>query len=52
MSQSSLPFFACPICRRRSFHPQDIANRYCAVCGFVDDQKPAQAQLKDQTEHG
>jgi hypothetical protein len=29
--------FTCPICRRVSHHPRDRAERYCGVCGFVDD---------------
>lgn len=22
----------CPRCRRRSYHPEDVANRYCGAC--------------------
>lgn len=29
--------FVCPICQRRSWHPRDLAERFCAVCGFIDD---------------
>lgn len=31
------PSFLCPLCKLRSFHPRDIAERFCAKCGFVDD---------------
>lgn len=24
--------FVCPDCRRRSWHPQDLANGYCGAC--------------------
>jgi hypothetical protein len=36
------PPFVCPICRRQSWHPRDGAERFCAVCGFVDDVLAAQ----------
>jgi hypothetical protein len=26
------PFFTCPVCRRTSYHPADIQNRYCGAC--------------------
>ncbi len=29
--------FACPICSRVSHNPRDEAERYCGVCGFVDE---------------
>lgn len=35
--KSKPPAFVCPLCKRRSYHPVDIAERYCAACGFVDD---------------
>lgn len=31
------PRFLCPICHRVSHHPRDLAERFCEVCGFVDD---------------
>ena len=31
------PPFVCPICKRQSWHPRDAEQRFCAVCGFVDD---------------
>ncbi len=31
------PTFLCPLCGLRSYHPRDLAERYCARCGFVDD---------------
>lgn len=29
--------FVCPICGRQSCNPHDAQERYCGVCGFVDD---------------
>jgi len=29
--------FTCPFCLRVSHHPHDQAERFCGVCGFVDD---------------
>ncbi len=29
--------FVCPICQRHSWHPKDMTERFCSVCGFVDD---------------
>ncbi len=31
------PHITCPRCGRTSYHPQDIANRFCAACGFWGD---------------
>jgi hypothetical protein len=31
------PPFICPICQRKSWHPRDAKERFCAACGFVDD---------------
>jgi len=31
------PPFVCPICQRGSWHPRDKEERFCGVCGFVDD---------------
>ena len=31
------PSFTCPHCGRTSYHPQDLAQRYCGACHrFVD----------------
>lgn len=33
------PSFCCPRCRRRSFNPHDVAERYCGACHlFTEDQ--------------
>jgi hypothetical protein len=29
--------FTCPRCGRVSHNPRDLAERFCGVCGFVDD---------------
>jgi hypothetical protein len=31
-----VPWITCPKCRRASYHPQDIAERYCGACGCHD----------------
>lgn len=31
------PSIVCPNCGRRSYHPMDIKERYCAICGFHAD---------------
>lgn len=28
---------ACPKCGRLSFHPKDVAEKFCSVCGFHED---------------
>jgi hypothetical protein len=33
--------FTCPKCGRVSHHPRDLAERFCAVCGYVDDIEPS-----------
>jgi len=34
--------FVCPACRRESFNPHDIAQRYCAACHrFFDERSNA-----------
>jgi ribosomal protein L37E len=38
----ALPF-VCPICGRPSWHPRDLAERFCRVCGFMDDRLAAAA---------
>jgi ribosomal protein L37E len=35
--KGGLPSFLCPRCGRRSYHPGDISERFCGVCGFVED---------------
>jgi hypothetical protein len=34
------PSFACPRCRRRSFNPHDIAERYCGACHVFHEDGP------------
>lgn len=29
--------FVCPICQRITHNPHDAEQRFCAVCGYVDD---------------
>ena len=29
---TTLPSYRCPRCGRVSYHPQDLANRYCGFC--------------------
>lgn len=31
------PLFTCPICHRGSWNPHDAEERFCGVCGYVDD---------------
>jgi hypothetical protein len=32
------PSWKCPHCGRRSYHPEDLANRYCGHCHhYCDD---------------
>jgi hypothetical protein len=31
-----VPWITCPKCRRTSYHPKDIAERYCGACGDHD----------------
>ncbi len=31
------PSITCPRCQRVSYHPEDIAQRFCGACGFHDD---------------
>src|SRR4030095_7909702 len=33
------PSITCPSCGRVSYRPKDIEHRYCAVCGFHDDDR-------------
>lgn len=37
LRERTVPVFVCPLCKRRSYHPMDIREHYCAACGFVDD---------------
>lgn len=30
------PSITCPGCSRKSYNPNDIANRYCGFCGYHD----------------
>jgi hypothetical protein len=30
----NLPSVTCPNCKRKSYHPMDIANKYCAACSL------------------
>lgn len=30
------PSFTCPTCKRISYHPKDVEERFCAICGFAD----------------
>lgn len=32
------PTFTCPVCRRRSWHPEDVANEYCGACNAFTGQ--------------
>jgi hypothetical protein len=35
------PSFTCPDCGRTSYHPQDVAHRYCGACHtFPEDRMP------------
>lgn len=51
----SPPAFRCPICGRASANAGYASNRFCAVCGFVDDpigrdgklRRPSLAALPD-----
>lgn len=37
MPANKLPLsYLCPTCNRRSYHPKDIEERFCGVCGFAD----------------
>jgi ribosomal protein L37E len=38
MTKPLPPSYLCPRCLLRSYHPRDVAERYCARCGFEDDQ--------------
>jgi ribosomal protein S27AE len=31
-----VPSITCPKCGRTSYHPKDIAEHYCGVCGYYD----------------
>jgi hypothetical protein len=31
-----VPSITCTKCRRTSYHPKDIAKRYCGACGYRD----------------
>lgn len=31
------PSITCPHCGRTSYHPKDIGNNFCGVCGFWGD---------------
>lgn len=33
MGSASPPSFECPVCRRRTFNPNDITAAYCPCCG-------------------
>jgi hypothetical protein len=32
----AVPAITCPKCGRTSYHPNDIAERYCGACGYHD----------------
>ena len=32
-----VPSYTCPRCKRRSYHPKDIENKYCGACHKFED---------------
>jgi hypothetical protein len=36
----SEPSFTCPVCGRKSFHPQDVAERWCNACHWATGYPP------------
>lgn len=45
------PFYVCPVCGRTSYHPADIANRYCGACHtYSASPEPSIAALLQESE--
>lgn len=34
------PSYVCPACKLRSYHPVDVAEKYCARCGVFEADRP------------
>jgi len=34
------PSITCPSCKRTSYHPEDVKNKFCPACGYHDQLKP------------
>lgn len=37
------PSITCPQCKRTSYHPEDIRQRYCGACHAFHDELPPMA---------
>lgn len=46
---SERPSFTCPWCHRTSYHPDDVANRYCGGCNRFAPPERRWAQQVERT---